>query len=357
MEIKKTNQWGMSIDNSLLIAGPCSAETEEQVLASARELKQKGVKVFRAGIWKPRTRPNSFEGVGSQGLEWLKTVQKETGMLVSTEVGNVKHLHEALKAGVDILWIGARTSVNPFAVQEIANALKGVDIPVFVKNPINPDLELWIGALERINQAGITRIGAIHRGFSSYEHTKYRNDPQWQIPIELKRRFPDLPIICDPSHIGGTPELIAPISQKALDLDFDGLMIESHCNPQEAWSDAKQQITPVALEKLMGDLIKREVKPANIRLTDLEDLRFQIDQYDQSLLEIIEKRMKSASKIGAYKKDNNMVILQTNRWDEILNSRIEKGASLNLSEKLVKAIFEVIHQESINKQETVLQAN
>lgn len=357
MEIKKLCEWGMSIDNSLLISGPCSAETEEQVIATAHELKEKGVKIFRAGIWKPRTRPNSFEGVGSEGLEWLKRVQKETGMLVSTEIANVKHVNEALKAGVDILWIGARTSVNPFAVQEIADALKGVDIPVLVKNPINPDLELWIGALERINQAGITKIGAIHRGFSSYEHTKYRNTPQWQIPIELKRRFPDLPIICDPSHIGGTRDLIAPISQKALDLDFNGLMIESHLNPKEAWSDAKQQVTPEALDKIMRNLIKREVKPDNISLTDLEDLRFQIDQYDQNLLEILEKRMKSASKIGAYKKENNMIILQTNRWDEILNSRVENGANLKLSEKLVKSIFEVIHQESINKQEAILQTN
>lgn len=354
MNIKKLNEWGILNEDSLLISGPCSAETEEQVLAAAHELKAKGLKVFRAGIWKPRTRPNSFEGIGSEGLDWLKLVKKETGMLVSTEIANVKHVYEALKAGIDILWIGARTSVNPFAVQEIADALKGVDIPVLVKNPINPDLELWIGALERINQAGITRIGAIHRGFSSYEHTKYRNTPQWQIPIELKRRFPELPIICDPSHIGGTRELIAPISQKALDLNFDGLMIESHCNPEKAWSDAKQQITPQALEKLLHNLVKREEKPENISLTDLEDLRFQIDQYDQDLLETLGKRMKAASAIGTYKKENNMLILQANRWDEIVNSRVENGANLELSEKMVKAIFEAIHQESINKQELIL---
>lgn len=354
MNIKKLNEWGILNEDSLLISGPCSAETEEQVLAAAHELKAKGIKVFRAGIWKPRTRPNSFEGIGSEGLDWLKLVKKETGMLVSTEIANVKHVYEALKAGIDILWIGARTSVNPFAVQEIADALKGVDIPVLVKNPINPDLELWIGALERINQAGIARIGAIHRGFSSYEHTKYRNTPQWQIPIELKRRFPELPIICDPSHIGGTRELIAPISQKALDLNFDGLMIESHCNPEKAWSDAKQQITPQALEKLLHNLVKREEKPENISLTDLEDLRFQIDQYDQDLLETLGKRMKAASAIGTYKKENNMLILQANRWDEIVNSRVENGANLELSEKMVKAIFEAIHQESINKQELIL---
>jgi len=356
MEIKKINEWGMSIDDTLIISGPCSAETEEQVLTTARELKKAGVSIFRAGIWKPRTRPNSFEGVGNEGLDWLKTVQKETGMLVSTEVANVKHVYEALKAGVDMLWIGARTSVNPFAVQEIADALKGVDIPVFVKNPINPDLELWIGALERINQAGITRIGAIHRGFSSYERTKFRNSPQWQIPIELKNRFPDLPLICDPSHIGGTRDLIAPISQKALDLDFDGLIIEAHHNPIDAWSDAKQQITPQTLHKLLNELVKREIKPDNISLTNLEDLRFQIDQYDEDLLEIIGKRMKSVAEIGAYKKENNMTILQPNRWGDILNSRVEKGVKFDLSEKLIESIFKSIHQESINNQEIILRS-
>ncbi len=353
MKIEKMNNWGGS-DELLIISGPCSAETEEQVLTTARQLEETGTNVFRAGIWKPRTRPNSFEGVGSKGLDWLKTVQKETGMLVSTEVANVKHVYEALKAGIDILWIGARTSANPFAVQEIADALKGVDIPVLVKNPINPDLELWIGAIERINQAGITKIGAIHRGFSSYERTLFRNTPLWQIPIELKRRFSELPIICDPSHIGGTTDLIAPISQKAMDLDFDGLIIESHCNPEEAWSDAKQQITPHALNKLLEGLVKRVVNPDNISFTDLEDLRSQIDQYDQDLLEVLGKRMKSVIEIGTYKKKNNMTILQTNRWDSILNSRVEKGASLDLSEKMVSTIFKAIHQESINKQEDIL---
>lgn len=357
MEIKKLSEWGVSVTDSLLISGPCSAETEEQVLATAHELKARGIGIFRAGIWKPRTRPNSFEGVGKEALGWLQKVQKETGMLVSTEVANAKHVQEALEAGVDILWIGARTSVNPFAVQEIADALKGVDIPVLVKNPINPDLELWIGALERINQAGITKIGAIHRGFSSYEHTKYRNTPQWQIPIELKRRFPDLPIICDPSHIGGARALIAPISQKALDLDFDGLLIEAHINPSEAWSDAKQQVTPEALEELLSKLVRRDVNPENIILTDLEDLRFKIDQYDQDLLEILGARMKAASKIGVYKKNNNMSILQANRWNEILDSRVVRGEDLDLSRNMVIAIFEVIHQESIDRQDSVLQAN
>jgi chorismate mutase len=354
MKYKKLEDWGLTDINPLIISGPCSAETEEQVLETAKDLKRKGVTVFRAGIWKPRTRPNSFEGVGAVGLNWLAKAKKETGMLLSTEVANAKHVRKALKAGVDILWVGARTTVNPFAVQEIADALKGVDIPIFVKNPINPDLELWIGAMERINQAGITKIGAIHRGFSSYEHSKFRNAPQWQIPIELKRRFPDLPIICDPSHIGGTRDLIMPVSQKAMDLDFDGLMIESHCNPDEAWSDAKQQITPDALGQLMSNLVLREVKPEKVTLADLDDLRFKIDQYDLELIEILGKRMKTVGEIGEYKKKNDMTILQTARWDTILSSRLQKGEGLNLSEEIIKSIFKAIHQESINKQEEIL---
>lgn len=353
MYLKPTNEWGVFGKKPLIISGPCSAETEEQVLSIARQLHAIGVNVFRAGIWKPRTRPNSFEGVGSIGLNWLKTVKQETGMPITVEVANVKHVYEALKAGVDILWIGARTSVNPFAVQEIADALQGVDIPVFVKNPINPDLELWIGAMERINKAGITKIGAIHRGFSSYEHSKFRNPPQWQIPIELKKRFPKIPIICDPSHIGGTRELIAPLSQKALDLDMDGLMIESHHLPDEAWSDAKQQITPQTLKKLLDSLVIREVKPKNVSLTDLENLRHKIDKYDEELLEILGKRMKSVEEIAEYKKQNDMTILQTIRWTSILNSRINQGKQLGLSEEVVEMIFKIIHEESINKQEII----
>lgn len=357
MNIKHLSDWGISNNGSLVVSGPCSAETEEQILKTATQLNEIGINIFRTGIWKPRTRPNSFEGIGSEGLGWLKKVKKETGMLVSTEVANYKHVNEALEAEIDILWLGARTSVNPFAVQEIADALAGVDVPILIKNPINPDLELWIGAIERINQAGITRIGAIHRGFSSYEQTKFRNQPQWQIPIELKRRFPDLPIICDPSHIGGSRKLIAPICQKALDLDFNGLMIESHCNPDQAWSDANQQITPSALNNILSKLVKRVVKPNNINLTDLEELRYQIDKYDHDLLEILSKRMKSAAKIGEYKKNNNMTILQANRWDIILNSRLKKGLSLDLSEKMIKSIFKTIHQESINKQEGIFTKN
>ncbi len=354
MDILKLNDWELDNNHPLIISGPCSAESEEQMLTTALALKANGIKVFRAGIWKPRTRPNSFEGVGSIGLAWMKTVKKETGMLISTEIANVKHVYESLKAGVDILWIGARTSVNPFAVQEIAEALKGVDIPVFVKNPINPDLELWIGAMERINQVGINKVGAIHRGFSSFEKSQFRNQPQWQIPIELKRRFPDLPIICDPSHICGNRDLLASVSQKALDLDFDGLMIETHCTPDKAWSDAKQQITPAELNELVSNLVLREMKPENISLSDLEDLRFKIDQFDNELLDILGKRMKSVQEIGEYKKQNLMTILQTNRWDGILKTRVEQGIKLDLSAEMVTSIFKSIHLESINRQEFIL---
>lgn len=354
MNLKPLNEWGITENKPLIISGPCSAETREQVLNTAHQLKSVGINVYRAGIWKPRTRPNSFEGIGSEGLDWLKEVKKETGLLIAVEVANVKHVYEALKGGVDILWIGARTSVNPFAVQEIADALKGVDIPVLIKNPINPDLELWIGAMERINQAGITKIAAIHRGFSSYAPTQYRNAPQWQIPIELKRRIPGLPIICDPSHIGGIRELIAPIAQKAMDLDMDGLMIEAHCNPTEAWSDAKQQVTPEILQKILEVLVKRKVTPDNIALTELEDLRLEIDKHDKELLTVLADRMACVAEIGQYKKKNQMTILQTDRWDAILNARATEGENLALSNELVKTIFKAIHQESINKQEDIL---
>ena len=350
------NNWldDFKLNHPFVIAGPCSAETKEQVLNTAHQLKELGIKIYRAGVWKPRTRPNSFEGVGSKSLEWLKQVKKETGMLIAVEVANKQHVYEALKSDIDILWIGARTSANPFSVQEIADSLKGIDIPILVKNPINPDLELWIGAIERIQQAGITRIAAIHRGFSSYGTTKFRNIPQWQIPIELKRRIPQLPIICDPSHIGGERELITTISQKAMDLDMDGLMIESHCNPLEAWSDVNQQITPKHLKKILKELVRRKVKPDNVSLSDLEDLRHRIDKHDKELLTILADRMSCVIEIGNYKKKNQMTILQTNRWNEILQSRFIKGRSLDLSDEFVKSIFKSIHQESINKQELIL---
>lgn len=348
--------WGLqNTDRPLIIAGPCSAESEEQVMDTAMQLKAMNIEIYRAGIWKPRTRPNSFEGVGSIGLEWLRKVQKEVGMKVSTEVANVKHVYEALRFGVDIIWIGARTSANPFAMQEIADALKGVDIPVFVKNPVNPDVELWIGAIERIQGAGITRVGAIHRGFSSFDKTRYRNVPQWQLPIELRRKMPNIPMICDPSHIGGRRDILQEISQKAMDLNYDGLIIETHCNPDKAWSDAAQQITPTELGKLIGKLVLRSVNSENQDfIHNLEDLRHQIDKYDDELLNIIEERMKVAEKIGMYKKKNNITILQPDRWNEILEKVLEKGKKFDLSDEFLANIFKAIHQESINKQTHIM---
>lgn len=356
-EIKELKDWGLGISDErpLVISGPCSAETEEQVLATAKELKSQGVNIFRAGIWKPRTRPNSFEGVGIKGLPWLKKVKEETGMLISTEVANVKHVLEAIKFGVDIIWIGARTTANPFAVQEIADALEGCDIPVFIKNPVNPDIELWIGAIERIAQAGISRIGAIHRGFSAYENTMYRNTPQWQIPIELRQRIKNLPILCDPSHISGRKDLIHDISQKAMDLNYDGLIIESHINPSEAWSDANQQLTPIELKSMLEKLVLRNVSEENFEdKIILDELRQGIDHLDNKLFEILEQRMDKAEKIGQYKKDHNLTILQPGRWNEVLEKAIEKGIDKNLSQEFITKIFKAIHQESINKQTAIM---
>lgn len=349
-------EWGLeNTERPLIIAGPCSAETEEQVFETAKELKQQNIEIFRAGIWKPRTRPNTFEGVGSIGLSWLKRVQKELGMKVSTEVANVKHVYEALRMGIDIIWIGARTSANPFAMQEIADALKGVDIPVFVKNPINPDVDLWCGAFERLQGAGITKLGAIHRGFSTYDKTRYRNIPQWQIPIELRHKMPDIPILCDPSHIGGRRDILQEISQKALDLNYDGLIVETHCNPEEAWSDVAQQITPAQLKSMLQSLNLRAINHDDpYILNALEDLRMKIDQYDQKLLEILEERMKVAEQIGMYKKINNLTILQANRWQEILSKILENGKDRNLSDEFLTQVFKAIHQESINKQNLIM---
>jgi chorismate mutase len=355
MKIKPFTQWNTGIETTpAIIAGPCSAETESQVLNTAAELNKLGIKIFRAGIWKPRTRPNAFEGVGSKGFKWLSRVKEETGMLIATEVANVKHVYEALKANIDILWIGARSSANPFSMQEIADVLKGMDIMVLVKNPINPDIDLWQGAIERLQKAGLTRIGAIHRGVSSYNESIYRNVPQWQIPIELSRRIPGISIFCDPSHIGGKRELIQPISQKAMDLNFDGLMIETHIDPDNAWSDAQQQITPKALEALLKNLVLREVHPDGISYETLERLRFMIDDFDHQLLEIIKKRMDVVKDIGHYKKANNMTILQPDRWDQVLNKSIAMSKKALLSDDMVLKIFTAIHEESINKQTSIL---
>ena len=342
---------GMEDKRPLIIAGPCSSETEEQILCTAKALVAKEVKIFRAGIWKPRTKPGGFEGVGTIGLQWLKRVKEETGMYVATEVATRDHVFEALKAGIDVLWIGARTVANPFAVQEIADALHGVDIPVLIKNPVNPDLELWIGAVERIYGAGLRRIGVIHRGFSSYDKKMYRNLPLWHIPIELRRRYPNLPIICDPSHIGGKRELIAPLCQQAMDINFDGLMIESHCNPDEAWSDAAQQITPDILDYVINMLVIRD---ATQTTENLKELRNQIDNIDEGLLELLAKRMRISREIGIYKKEHNMPILQTPRYGEILENRTKMGSSMDLSPDFVKKILSEIHEESVRQQMVIM---
>ena len=335
----------------LVIAGPCSAETEEQVMATARQLAEKGFKIFRAGVWKPRTKPGGFEGMGETALPWLQRVKEETGMLIATEVAMPKHVEASLKAGVDLLWVGARTTANPFAMQELADSLKGVDIPVLVKNPVNPDIELWIGALQRINGAGITRLGAIHRGFSSIDQKIYRNAPMWHIPIELHRRFPNLPLICDPSHIGGKRELVAPLCQQAMDLNFDGLIVESHCNPDCAWSDASQQITPDVLDYVLNLLVIRDVNQTTENLTAL---RRQIDGIDEQLLELLAKRMRISKEIGVYKKEHNMPILQSPRYSEILEKRSSMGEQMDLSPDFVKEILKEIHEESVRQQMIIM---
>lgn len=351
LNLEKLNLPGVEPKRPLVIAGPCSAETEEQVMATAKQLAKVGIKVFRAGIWKPRTKPGSFEGIGEKGLPWMQRVQKECGMLVSTEVANKAHVEAALKAGIDILWIGARTSANPFAMQEIADVLKGVDIPVLVKNPVNPDLELWIGALERLNNAGVRRLGAIHRGFSSYDKRIYRNLPMWHIPIELHRRIPALPIICDPSHIGGKRELIAPLCQQAMDLGFDGLIIESHCKPDEAWSDASQQVTPEVLDFILDRLVIRSTTEST---ESLHALRLQIDECDDNIIDILAKRMRISREIATYKREHNMTVVQASRYNEIIDKRVAQGTLCGMSAEFMKAIFEAIHEESVHQQLNVI---
>lgn len=334
-------------ERPFVIAGPCSAETEEQVMTTATQLAQKGCHIFRAGVWKPRTKPGGFEGNGEIALPWMKRVKEETCMLVSTEVATPEHVELALKYGIDILWIGARTTANPFAMQALADSLRGIDVPVFVKNPVNPDLELWIGAMERINQAGIKRMAAIHRGFSSYDKKIYRNLPMWQIPIELHRRIPELPIICDPSHIGGRRELIAPLCQQAMDLGFEGLIVESHCNPDCAWSDAKQQVTPDVLDYILSLLVIRDETSTT---EDIQMLRKQIDELDNDLMSLLAKRMRVCREIGQYKKEHNMTVLQANRYNEILEKRGAQGALCGMSADFIAQIFEGIHEESVRQQ-------
>lgn len=334
-------------ERPIVIAGPCSAESEEQVMTTAKQLADKGCRMFRAGVWKPRTKPGGFEGQGEAALPWLQNVKNTTGMLVATEVATPEHVELALKYGIDILWVGARTSANPFAMQALADSLKGVDVPVLVKNPVNPDLELWIGALERINQAGITRLAAIHRGFSSYDKKIYRNLPMWQIPIELRRRYPSLPILCDPSHIGGTRELIAPLCQQAMDLGFDGLIVESHCSPDNAWSDAKQQVTPDVLDYILSLLVIRDEK---VTTEGIHALRKQIDELDNQLIELLAKRMRVCREIGQYKKEHNMTVLQTSRYNEILDKRGAQGVLCGMSSEFIRSVFEEVHEESVRQQ-------
>ncbi|MDG5798824.1 bifunctional 3-deoxy-7-phosphoheptulonate synthase/chorismate mutase type II [Marinilabiliaceae bacterium ANBcel2] len=345
---------GLEIKRPVIISGPCSAETEDQVLNTARALAAAGVKIFRAGIWKPRTRPGAFEGVGTVGLPWLKKVKEETGMYVGVEVATSHHVYEAIKHGVDMVWVGARTSANPFAVQEVADALKGVDIPVFVKNPVNPDLDLWIGALERINNAGIKQIAAIHRGFSTYDKSEFRNDPQWQIPIELHRRLPDLPIITDPSHIAGNRNLLAFVCQEAMDLSFDGLIIESHINPEKAWSDASQQVTPHDLKLMLDKLVLRKPKIGNKPRNTLDELRKEIDELDNKLLDVLKERMRISDAIGHYKRENNVTILQSRRYDEIMKDRCTRASERGLDSEFATKIFESIHEESISRQSDIM---
>lgn len=354
---KEMRQWldGFNPGRPLIIAGPCSAETEEQVLDIAHQLKGSAVSIYRAGIWKPRTRPGGFEGVGAIGLKWLQKAKAETGLLMAVEVANANHVKLALEHDVDVLWIGARTTVNPFAVQEIADSLAGTDKIVLIKNPVNPDLSLWLGGVERLYNAGIKKLGVIHRGFSTYEKTKYRNIPEWQLAIELHDRFPDLPIICDPSHITGRRAMIQEVSQQALDLNYDGLMIETHNNPDKAWSDAAQQVTPENLKEILANLIVRKKTDETYEFnSSLKKLRTRIDEYDSKLIEVLGKRMRIADEIGALKKENNVAILQNKRWKEILDKMTAEGESENLGDEFVLKLFRAIHQESIRHQENVI---
>lgn len=356
---KELRTWldDLQLDHPLVIAGPCSAETEEQVLKIAHELKDTDVSYYRSGIWKPRTRPGNFEGVGALGLKWLQKVKNETGLKTATEVANRAHVELALEHDIDLLWIGARSTVSPFIVQEIADALKGTDKVVLVKNPVNPDLPLWLGAIERLASADIKKLGVIHRGFSTYEKTKYRNNPEWQLAIELQTKFPDLPLINDPSHITGKRDMIFDVSQTALDLNFDGLMIETHFDPDNAWSDAAQQVTPTALVQIMKDLrIRKETDPEAEFNNELANLRAKIDVVDNQIIELLGKRMQVADGIGQLKKQKNVAVLQSKRWNEILGKMVLEGEQKGLSEEFILKLFKAIHQESINHQEKIIKS-
>ena len=357
LEIVPLYEWGIFTEpRPSVVAGPCSAESEEQVMETAKGLKEMGLNVFRAGIWKPRTHPGCFEGVGVEGLEWLRKVQSEYGLKVSTEVASERHVAECLKAGVDMVWLGARTTANPFLVQEIADALSGTDIPVLVKNPVNADLELWIGALERLNRAGIKKLGVIHRGFSTFDKIKYRNDPQWQVAIELRSRYPELPFFVDPSHLGGHKDYIHEIAQRSLDLGFEGLMIESHCNPAVALSDAKQQLTPDELSDLLYNqvVVRDKDSDAPVWKENIDQLRAKIDVIDENILYAFGSRMNVSRQIGEYKKENNIAILQTARWDKVISKVVEKGKDYGLTERFLKEVFTAIHEASVEIQNEVI---
>lgn len=356
LNLVPVGQWGLFPEGQpLVVAGPCSAESEIQVMETARQIRSCGVEVFRAGIWKPRTHPNNFEGVGSQGLKWMQRVKSELGMRICTEVASERHVFDCLKFGVDMVWLGARTTANPFLVQEIAEALRDIDIPVLVKNPVNPDLDLWVGALERLNQCGVRKLGVIHRGFSSFEKIRYRNNPEWQLAIELRSLYPDMPFFCDPSHMAGCRDYIREISQRALDLGLDGLMIESHCDPTCALSDAAQQLTPPELRELLKSLVVRKNDSDSPEYREnIDQLRAKIDVIDENILYILGSRMRISRQIGEYKKRNNIAILQTSRWDSLLSEVIAKGAQQGLSEKFVTDLFNAIHEESVQVQNEVI---
>ena len=350
--------WAKTNTHPFVIAGPCSAEGEEQVMQTVQQIVTQSagkVNMIRAGIWKPRTRPNSFEGVGEIGLPWVKNAGRAVGLPVMVEVANPEHVEAALKNEIDVLWIGARTTVSPFAIQEIADSLKGVDIPVLIKNPINPDLELWIGAVERFYQSGLKKLGVIHRGFSSYEKTIYRNPPMWEIPIELRRRYPEIPIIVDPSHMGGTRDLIYILSQQTMDMGFDGLMIESHINPDKAWSDAKQQVTPERLGEILNSLIIRQPKISEDNMHSLHDLRLRIDRIDDYIIELLAERMGISEEIGTLKKENQLAIHQSERWAQIVKRALEKGKTGGLTEEFILKLFQQVHNESIRHQSLVME--
>ncbi|MEM9833282.1 MAG: bifunctional 3-deoxy-7-phosphoheptulonate synthase/chorismate mutase type II [Bacteroidota bacterium] len=355
MEITGLQQWNIGKTDPLIIAGPCSAETEEQLYDTVKAIKAQGVTLMRAGVWKPRTRPNTFEGIGQEALQWIQDIKKDLGVQFSTEVANAMHVEEALHYGIDVLWIGARSTVSPFIVQEIADALRGCDVPVLVKNPINPDLALWMGALERLHQAGVKKLGAIHRGFSTYQKTRFRNVPMWQLPIEMKRQLPDLPMICDPSHIMGKREDIAEACQIAMDLNFEGLIIETHRDPENAWSDARQQVTPQSLGEIIRNLRIRQASSEDIEyITHLEELRTQIDHTDREMIELLAQRLDLVAQIGVWKKKNNVAAFQLDRWNRVFESRKEWAKDTNLRERFITELFNVLHVESIHKQTEVM---